>query len=242
MNDYCFSTTIEDRCLRIIKLIDLGKGPELIAMLCAIANYQIFLNGTRLRSDDYRRTSDDFDDLSKVYPFDGFWLKHMILDIELSDLEELLNQLNDSHPNASTEFGEFLHQLDETIPMVCPKTGEFYGYKKAYFIDWDMKETKECIVKLLIPNDAKRSSSFGRKCRCSKAKVVGVRTIDGKDVLPKTAERSTYDIKVRSEYDINFTYTLGEWAVPEYDFDENRWNECASGIHFFMTKEEAIDY
>jgi len=26
------------------------------------------------------------------------------------------------------------------------------------------------------------------------------------------------------------------------DFDINRWNECASGIHFFITKQEAVDY
>jgi hypothetical protein len=26
------------------------------------------------------------------------------------------------------------------------------------------------------------------------------------------------------------------------NFNEDRWNECAAGIHFFITREEAIDY
>jgi hypothetical protein len=25
-------------------------------------------------------------------------------------------------------------------------------------------------------------------------------------------------------------------------FDENRWNECSHGIHFFITRKEAEDY
>lgn len=26
------------------------------------------------------------------------------------------------------------------------------------------------------------------------------------------------------------------------DFDEDRRNECAAGIHFFITRQEAVDY
>lgn len=29
---------------------------------------------------------------------------------------------------------------------------------------------------------------------------------------------------------------------PKYGFHPNRWNECASGIHFFMTFDEAANY
>ena len=25
-------------------------------------------------------------------------------------------------------------------------------------------------------------------------------------------------------------------------FDTNRWNECAPGIHFFITRQEAVNY
>ena len=113
------------------------------------------------------------------------------------------------------------------VPFVCPTEGEFIGYKKCCFSFLFL------IVKLLIPSDAKRSSAFGRKCRCSKAKVLGVFDLDGNE---------TKDIdEVFSDYDIAFTYKVGEWVYPD-DFDEDRFNECSSGIHFFMTFDEARDY
>lgn len=36
--------------------------------------------------------------------------------------------------------------------------------------------------------------------------------------------------------------TGGEKANLVDNFDENRWNECAAGIHFFITREEAVRY
>ena len=44
-----------------------------------------------------------------------------------------------------------------------------------------------------------------------------------------------------SDYDNFFTYVVNE-EVFEPNFDENRWHECAPGIHFFMTKKEALEY
>ena len=108
------------------------------------------------------------------------------------------------------------------IPMVCPEEDKFIGWKKA----------DNHIVKLLIPSDAKRSSSTGRKCRCSKAKVLEIYNLDG-----TIAEER----EVKSNYDNSFIYKVGE-IVEVTDFDENRWEECASGIHFFMQRKEAIDY
>lgn len=39
----------------------------------------------------------------------------------------------------------------------------------------------------------------------------------------------------------DFLYKIGE-TVKVRDFDKNRWKEYAPGIHFFMTREEAVDY
>jgi len=44
-----------------------------------------------------------------------------------------------------------------------------------------------------------------------------------------------------STYDNSFKYQVGEIVEVE-NFDEDRWKECSSGIHFFITKQEAIDY
>ena len=107
-------------------------------------------------------------------------------------------------------------------PLQCPETGSFIGYKKA----------AGKIVMLEICADAKRSSATSRKCRCSKAKVLSITHLDGSD---------SGLTEVRSDYSKEFVYCVGE-TVEVPDFDENRWNECAPGIHFFVTREEAVKY
>ena len=110
-------------------------------------------------------------------------------------------------------------------PIACPETGAFVGWKKARI----KGSCDECIVKLEICEDAMRSSATGRKCRCSKATVLEVQDING-DVLEQSAV---------SDRDENFHYVLGS-VVSVSDFDENRWNECSTGIHFYITREEAV--
>ena len=108
------------------------------------------------------------------------------------------------------------------FPIACPEKGMFTAFKKA----------GKYIIELEIPSDALRSSSTTRKCRCSKAKVVSITNLDG----------TPSDIKsVASCHDSNFIYNLGE-TVEVPNFDTNRWNECAPGIHFFITRQEAVDY
>lgn len=108
------------------------------------------------------------------------------------------------------------------IPMACPDTGTFVAWKKA----------NGHIVKLEIPADAQRSSATGRKCRCDKAKVIEIQELDG-----SPSELT----EVASGYDRNFVYHVGEIA-EEPKYDEDRWKECAPGIHFFINRQEAVDY
>jgi len=99
----------------------------------------------------------------------------------------------------------------------CPETGSFVGYKKC---------ARDIIVKLLITEDAKRSSATTLKCRCSKAKVL---------------EISGGLTEIVSNHDPKFIYKIGE-IIEVSDFDENRWNECSTGIHFFINKRLAECY
>jgi len=109
------------------------------------------------------------------------------------------------------------------IPIVCPDTGAFIGWKKC---------EHNLIVKLEIPEDAKRLSSTGRKCRCDKAKVLEIQNVNGE----KSATNKAF-----SHYDNDFVYEVGTIIIIP-DFDENRWNECSTGIHFFVNRQEAVDY
>lgn len=108
------------------------------------------------------------------------------------------------------------------FPILCPEKGSFIGFKKANGL----------IVELEILSDALRSSATTRKCRCSKAKVISITNLDGS---PSGVS------SIPSSYDCNFIYTIGN-IVEVADFDTNRWNECAPGIHFFITRQEAVNY
>ena len=108
-------------------------------------------------------------------------------------------------------------------PLACQEKGSFIGYKKC---------RNDLIVELEIPEDAYRCSATSKKCRCSKAKVLSITNLDGSE--------SNSGVAV-SKYDSSFVYRIGE-TVEVTDFDQNRWNECSTGIHFFMNREDAVKY
>ena len=98
-----------------------------------------------------------------------------------------------------------------------PCEGSIIGWKKARAPDGS-----DCIVKLRIPEDAKRSNASGRKCRAEYADVLEVIGAE-------------YAISGRDE---SVKYIPGQRVTPD-SYDLNRWNECSNGIHFFITREEA---
>ena len=106
--------------------------------------------------------------------------------------------------------------------LSCPTEGSFIGWKKA----------SGYIVKLRIPEDARRSSATEHKCRCDKAYVMEIQNMDG--------TRATVGA-VRSDRDKNFVYTVGA-TVEVPDFDDDRWSECTQGIHFFIDRRAAVEY
>ena len=120
------------------------------------------------------------------------------------------------------------------IPLACPDTGAFVGFKKARLYSLDETKIQGVIVELEIPADARRSSATGRKCRCDKAKVLSITTLDGVAV---GADAGT----VHSNYDPDFVYNVGE-IVTAPNFCEDRWEECEPGIHFFINRQEAVEY
>lgn len=111
---------------------------------------------------------------------------------------------------------------------ILPDEGDIIGWKKAITLDG-----APIIVKLLIPADAQRSNATGRKCRASTARVLDLQDKQGNSLPPDTTAYSSYDP--------DFTYKKGETVHVE-DFDTNRWDECAPGIHFFITRIEAVEY
>ena len=107
------------------------------------------------------------------------------------------------------------------FPLSCPSDGEFIGWKKV----------GKKLVKLLITADARRSSATSNKCRCDEAKVLGITDLDGSNPI---ASITNYNYAETH-------YVVGEMVYPD-SFDEDRWDECSNGIHFFINKQEAINY
>jgi hypothetical protein len=96
--------------------------------------------------------------------------------------------------------------------LITPE-GDIIGYKVLM---------SGVICKLLIPSDAKRHNATGRKCRAEYAVV-----LEGEGL---------------AKHDASFIYKVGETVRPTQPFDEDRWNECGAGIHFFLTRGEAEAY
>ena len=87
--------------------------------------------------------------------------------------------------------------------------GELIGWKKL---------ANGTLCKLRVPTEAKRSHAFGRKCRAEYVDVIegeGVSIHDGK-----------------TQYAPGARVTCDKWS-------ENWQEECAGGIHFYITREEA---
>ena len=108
------------------------------------------------------------------------------------------------------------------LAMVCPEEGDFIAWKKV----------GEVIVKLRVPADAKRSSATSRRCRCEYAEVLELQNLDG---TPYN------DDKVVGNNYVKTIYKVGEIVRPD-SWDDNRWHECSNGIHFFITRDEAVRY
>src|SRR3990167_491618 len=94
------------------------------------------------------------------------------------------------------------------VTRILPQ-GSLIGWKKL---------ADGTIAKLRIPEDARRSHAFGRKCR---AEFVDV--LEGSGV---------------SKHD-NVTKYVPGLRVACDKWDEDFKNECSGGIHFFITREEA---
>ena len=155
-------------------------------------------------------------------------------DLCASDLSEV-NLFNTNLSNANLhytylDFSDLSNAILDNVKGLndqCPKTGSFIGWKKCIGAD-----KKYYIVKLEVPEDAKRSSSTTMKCRCNRAKVLDIQKFNG----------TKADInEVYSEYDKNFKYKVGK-TVEVPNFDERYWRECAPGIHFFMNIKDAVNY
>ena len=175
-----------------------------------------YLKLTRLKCVDFKDVDGSNTDITGAYfnccNFENINIRYA----NLTRTKFLECKSNNIKYNTSTSF----------YNLAYPSKGSYIGFKSASNYNND-----KVIVELLITEDSLRSSATTRKCRASKAKVLSITSIDG---------TINYD-KAISKHDNSFVYKVGEIVEVE-DFNKDRWVECTSGIHHFITREEAVNY
>ena len=140
----------------------------------------------------------------------------------LSDANLRYADLRGANLSDANLSGIKYNETTSFFALQCPEKGSFVAYKKC---------ENRLIVELLITEDAKRSSATTRKCRASKAKVISITNVESTETFEQAV----------SQHDRRFVYKVGETVEVE-NFDTDRWNECSTGIHFFITRQEAVNY
>mgnify|MGYP001252273311 CR=1 FL=1 len=105
----------------------------------------------------------------------------------------------------------------------CPALpiGAFEGWKRC---------ADGRIVKLLIPADAKRSAGLSNKCRASHVMTL--------DITSKIGNKCKNARSLLDSGGQDCAYRVG-YITEAHAFDDDRWETCAPGIHFFLTRYEA---
>ena len=107
--------------------------------------------------------------------------------------------------------------------MSCPEEGPFIAWKCC---------TDLRVVMMLVPADAKRCMATMETGRVSKVKVLKITNID-------ETEKFSW---AQSTVDPDFYYEAGKWLEPANGFQEDRWKDSSPGIHFFLDRQQCIDY
>ena len=139
-----------------------------------------------------------------------------------------LSGTNLSRANLS---GVVINESTFGLTINCPEIGSFFGFKKV--------KHESVIVVLEILEDSKRSSATTYKCRASHVKILRIENFDG-TISDKTCVLSDWSNENPESEQIIY-YEIGK-EISIHNFDENRWNECSTGIHFFINRQMALNY
>lgn len=241
------SIEIRDKILRGVYFVKLPK--KIIS--CYSYTYEYFIANCKLY---YFQIEYKIDDECKDFYFQ-YNEKYMLYHCDVYGAKECHFPLgnygkcvirNNGAIDASIMSSMFRNRVEDCtfkpdLPLYCPADGELIGYKIVE-IKRDNEEGLHAILKLLIPADARRSSGFGHKCRCNKAIPIEVHDLDG-NVITNDGSFKLYSAVVKMLLGgiAPLEYIIGKEVYSD-GWDDNRYNECSNGIHFFMSFDEALEY
>ncbi len=153
----------------------------------------------------------------------GTGIGGLSIDDFISELKKFVNadfHSADFH-SADFRYANFKNSIFNY--RITPETGKFIGWKKA----------QGKIIKLEIQKAENVSGGLvGRKLRTDKVKVLEIQDKEGKKLDLKS---------ISSDYNKKFIYNVGK-IITEKDFKKDDKIECSEGIHFFITRDEAVRY
>lgn len=139
-----------------------------------------------------------------------------------------LNVFDLETPNPDAIFRE-----NNTIDFTHLPTEAFIGYKAVEYSTTKTENGKDyAILAVQIPAYAQRVCATGYKARADQVRVLEAEDVEGHP-LP-------IDITYYSGF-YGAAYRFGE-TVHADKFDPNPLQGCTNGIHFFLDKQDAIDY
>lgn len=122
-------------------------------------------------------------------------------------------------------------KLTRAVERAIRKGEKFItGYKKVYVLGAAF-DVEEGIATLEIPVRAAMRSPHDSKCRASRAKVVHIKALASRQI-----KDTAFSLRDR-----DFLYVVGEVVKPNLRFDYHNV-VCSSGIHFYLTYEEAVNH
>ena len=136
-------------------------------------------------------------------------------DANLRDADLSGANLRDADLSGAENIPEYVTAITSIVP-----DGDLVVYKQL---------AKDSIATLKIPKEARRSNATGRKCRAEYAEVLAIESSSGESLA-----------EGQSRYNSEFVYRVGETVHP-HEWCEDRWQECAGGIHFYLTRYEAVN-
>jgi hypothetical protein len=128
--------------------------------------------------------------------------------------------------------GAYLRDAKNIPPvLIQPEEGGFFAWKKLR----GPKTSLALIAKLWVPGDARRINSFrSRKCRAEYVEVVEI-------VEQETGASVLVGRSWTCDEEQKLFYGVGQ-AVKAATYDHDFRVDCAGGIHYFMTRQEAVDW
>ena len=116
-------------------------------------------------------------------------------------------------------------EFDNTIGIypVCPSDGSFIGWTLA-----EDEEGNDCLVEVLIPSWAQRSSGTTRRCRAEALHIESIERLKDNCILVEATLKFRDYILTEKEY------------VYDEDFEADRFKTSSTDLYFWISKEEAL--